>query len=156
VKSGTITLAQLRGKPKEVEKPVVVKQKQDNKQIAREAFLKRKAQRKELRMLLNATYPEVFNFENPKPLAIGIDRIIKSIFPQFSHKTLKFFMNKWVQHPKYLKSLLASEQRVDLDNQASSPITEVHKKIAQDMLDKKKPYSVTCNKQIHGENNVRE
>ena len=136
MKSGTITLAQLRGNSKEVAKSAVVKQ--DDKQIAREAFLKRKAQRKELRTLLHATYPEVFNFENPKPLAIGIDKMIKTAFPQFSHKAVKFFMNKWVHHPKYLKSMIASEQRVDLDNQASSLITEVHKKIAQDMLDKKK------------------
>lgn len=62
-----------------------------------------------------ATWPEVFNVMEPKPLAIGIGKLIMAARPErISYKAAKAALTGWVRQPRYRKAIAAGGQRFSL------------------------------------------
>ncbi len=115
-----------------------LKEREDQKKISpkREAWLKRKAQLKALRKQLNADFPEIFDYVEPKPLICGIHNELFVRYPQYSRKLIRFFLGVWTQNKSYLQMMLSAANRVNLDNKPVEPISDVHKERAKELLEK--------------------
>lgn len=83
------------------------------------------------------TYPKLFSKDYDKPLAVGIDKMIFSDqgnnLPQ-SKSIIRQSIKLYVGHSKYLKTIISSEHRYDLQGQISGPIDPDHKQQTKDRL----------------------
>lgn len=82
-----------------------------------------------------ATWPNAFNFDNPKPLKVGIIYDIRNAskeknlgFPSFK---VAAALNFYIEREEYRKAILDSENRFDLNGQVCGEITEKEKEHAK-------------------------
>lgn len=107
--------------------------KKNDKKLSREAWLKRKSLLRELRKALHEAYPTIFDYNEPKPLAIGIHKDIWQVFPQYSHKIIRLFLTTWVKDPRYLAAILKHPHRFNLEGMPIALIADVEKEYAQNL-----------------------
>ena len=127
VKSGTISLDQLKSGFKPTKKPIKI--------TPEEVLIRREALAAELRNLLCETYPYLFDEIHPKALAIGIHKEIRGLFPQFEKKVISLFLSQWVKHRRYLEAIISSADRFNLQGQPASLVTEDQKIFAAQSLE---------------------
>jgi len=73
-------------------------------------------------------------FRTFQPLAIGIDKSIRSHFPEADRKTLRIALSMHTHCNRYLRLLAKAEQRFDLDGQAVAEVSEEHRQFATTTL----------------------
>lgn len=95
---------------------------------------KRYAAAKKLTDALKATYPTVFSSAKPQPLAIGIEKEIFKLHPEFSLPILKLALLLWTRREKYLAAVIAGENRYALDGSISGTIQASEKEYSQTKL----------------------
>ncbi|MCX7123967.1 MAG: ProQ/FINO family protein [Gammaproteobacteria bacterium] len=101
------------------------------------ARLKRNAEVKLLKQLLYEKNTNIFNANNPVPLAIGMHKEIKTSFPQFSQKLIREFLSQWVKSTKYLNTIVSCETRYNLQGGCCSTISDDEKKFASTIIVKR-------------------
>ncbi|MCX7123814.1 MAG: ProQ/FinO family protein [Gammaproteobacteria bacterium] len=83
---------------------------------------------------LEAQYPQVFNSEKPLPLAIGIQKQIRSLHPQFSSALLGAALFIWTGRKNYLEAVIAGKKRHNLDGTVAAAITKAEKEYSKGKL----------------------
>ncbi len=83
---------------------------------------------------LEKHYPQVFNSENPLPLAIGIQKQIRSAHPEFSSALLSASLFIWTGRAPYLQAVIASKKRSNLDGTLAAAITKAEKEYSKGRL----------------------
>ncbi len=83
---------------------------------------------------LETQYPQVFNSEKPLPLAIGIQKQIRSIHPQFSSALLGAGLFIWTGRKNYLEAVIAGKKRHNLDGTVAAAITKSEKEYSKGKL----------------------
>ncbi|POE18032.1 hypothetical protein BV918_00685 [Pectobacterium odoriferum] len=71
-------------------------------------------------------WPDAFNLENPRPLAIGIDKALAADIErrQLSGAgSLRFSLGLYVHRSAYVKALAAGGQRYDLNGKPQGEVT---------------------------------
>lgn len=110
--------------------------KRDQK-ASKQAHYKRIRAFNSLHQALNEKYPTVFNDTKPLPLGLGVHKEIKAVFPQFSQKIIRQFLNRWVNNSKYLLAVINIPSRFDINGAELTPISEQSKNFAIEVLAKK-------------------
>jgi sRNA-binding protein len=83
---------------------------------------------------LKARFPALFAGA-PKPLKLRIQADIQARAPgEFSRQSLSGFLRRYTGSTGYLMALARAPHRLDLDGQATDPISEEHRKAAQEEL----------------------
>ena len=95
------------------------------------------AESSKIMMGLRRRYPDVFNLDNPLPLAIGIEKEIKAACPELIVKSLKMAIAIWSKREKYLLAIIKGTHRHHLDGSVSGDIQDTEKTYSQTFLDKK-------------------
>ncbi|HGJ5857239.1 ProQ/FINO family protein [Arsenophonus nasoniae] len=95
---------------------------------------------KEFIETIMATWPNAFNFDDPKPLKVGISQDIRKEskeqnlgFPSFK---IAAALNFYIEREAYRKAILDSRNRFDLNGQVCGEITEKEKEHAKKRLAK--------------------
>ena len=83
---------------------------------------------------LNAQFPV---FAQAQPLAIGIDKALFERLPDLARKNIRAALRIHTASTRYLKSVVRSKERLDLDGQAAGEITEEQRAHAQAKLDER-------------------
>ncbi|WP_434996814.1 ProQ/FINO family protein [Pectobacterium brasiliense] len=81
--------------------------------------------RKKLERLVSL-WPDAFNLENPRPLAIGIDKALAADIErrQLSGAgSLRFSLGLYIHRSAYVKALAAGGQRYDLNGKPQGEVT---------------------------------
>lgn len=73
-------------------------------------------------------------FREGKPLALGIHKTLLDRLPDLDPGQLRLAMKSHTQSTRYLKSLVAAQERFDLDGQVAGEVTEEQRQIAQTAL----------------------
>lgn len=82
---------------------------------------------------IKATWPEVFDYDDPKPLAVGIDKQIYKAMEEateageeldFSRKNMRKVLMEWTNRWKYKNALETYSHRYNLDGTESGPVFE--------------------------------
>ena len=121
-------------------KPVPTPEQKAARVIAEQeaARLARATAIRELTEYLMETYPATFPRPPaaPVPLAIGIHRVIlEAVQGRSSYNTLKVFLKRWTDKPRYLEALVAGEPRRNLDGALSGDLSEAEREVAAKALD---------------------
>ncbi len=105
---------------------------------------------------LEKSYPIVFNPKRPQPLAIGIEKEIHKLHPEFTVSALRFALALWTKRERYLVAIVSTQHRHNLDESVAGIIEDSEREYSRMMLEKKrqkkqahsqKRYSPsTCNK----------
>ena len=88
----------------------------------------------EIMQQLEAQYPQVFNSEKPLPLAIGIQKQIRSIHPQFSSALLGAGLFIWTGRKNYLEAVITGKKRHNIDGTVAATITKTEKEYSKGRL----------------------
>ena len=82
-------------------------------------------------------YPEVFNLNNPVPLAIGIYKALKAntLPDNVSKSDLKFTMSWYCSRTSYLRAIIGCKHRINLQGEIDCEITAEDKIVAYNRLD---------------------
>jgi sRNA-binding protein len=82
-------------------------------------------------------YPQVFNLNNPVPLAIGISHVLEeNMLPEnVSRADLKFIMGWYCSRTSYLRSMIGCKHRINLQGEIDCEITAEEKIVAYNRLD---------------------
>ena len=85
---------------------------------------------------LEDAYPNAFDLENPKPLALGIHKQLTEGFkPGCAYR----LVGGYTKRGKYLKALASSgSYRINLDGSIASPVSEEHAEHASNQLRERK------------------
>lgn len=84
---------------------------------------------------LAKTYPDIFNRENPKPLAIGILGQIRAVKPEeFTVTNFRRVLHVWTLKFRYLKATANGEYRYNLDGTQAALITEGEKQYSSEKI----------------------
>ena len=121
-------------------KPVPTPEQKAARVIAEQeaARLARATAIRELTEYLMETYPATFPRPPaaPVPLAIGIHvAILDAVRGRCSNNTLKVFLKRWTDKPRYLEALVAGEPRRNLDGALSGDLSEAEREVAAKALD---------------------
>ena len=121
-------------------KPVPTPEQKAARVIAEQeaARLARATAIRELTEYLMETYPATFPRPPaaPVPLAIGIHvAILDAVRERCSNNTLKVFLNRWTDKPRYLDALVAGEPRRNLDGTVAGDLSEAEREVAAKALD---------------------
>ena len=84
--------------------------------------------------LLRERYPALFAAADPKPLAIGIHRVLLERHPELDLSGLKRALTLHTGRFSYQKLLKAGAVRFDLDGQPADEVTEEQAEIARQRL----------------------
>lgn len=76
-------------------------------------------------------------FRTYQPLAIGIDKAIRSRLPEADRKTLRVALSMHTHCNRYLRLLAKAEQRFDLDGEAVAEVSEEHRQFATTVLEER-------------------
>ncbi|MCL2021888.1 MAG: ProQ/FinO family protein [Betaproteobacteria bacterium] len=76
-------------------------------------------------------------FRTFQPLAIGIDKAIRSRLPEANRKTLRIALSMHTHCNRYLRLLAKAEQRFDLDGQPVAEVSEEHRQFATTALEER-------------------
>ncbi len=87
--------------------------------------------------LLIESYPNTFSLDEPKPLKIGIQDDLVSD-EKVSRGKIKRALATYVRNPRYLSSMVAGVQRVDLTGADAGEVTADDEKHAKAKLDEYK------------------
>ncbi len=71
-----------------------------------------------------AQWPDIFNSDNPVPLALTIRSDILEAMPDLTEKEVKSMLVKWCHRPVYLQVHTAKAARYGLDGKPSGEVTE--------------------------------
>ncbi|AZS27514.1 MULTISPECIES: ProQ/FINO family protein [Vibrionaceae] len=91
------------------------------------------------------TWPKVFDYDDFKPLAIGINKIVAEQYRQdrdngkdlgFGWKHLATSLDRWVKKKAYIEALKTGTHRYNLDGTQSEEILEEHR-VSDRQKDKK-------------------
>lgn len=96
--------------------------------------------RKKLERLVSL-WPDAFNLENPRPLAIGIDKALVADIDrrQLSGAgSLRFSLGLYVHRSAYIKALAAGGQRYDLNGKPHGEVTTEQQERAKAQRKQKK------------------
>lgn len=87
---------------------------------------------------LQAAFPEIFNDNRPKPLALGITQQLaqarRSGKLKISLLTQRAAMNAWLHRPNYYRALAITPCRCNLDGTAAGFVHDDHRQHAIDRL----------------------
>lgn len=87
---------------------------------------------------LQAAFPEIFNDNRPKPLALGITQQLaqarRSGKLQISLLTQRAAMNDWLHRPNYYRALAITPYRYNLGGTAAGFVCDDHRQYAIDRL----------------------
>jgi hypothetical protein len=84
---------------------------------------------------LQQAYPEVFDAEHPKPLAIDCHRAIRAAFG----RTASSGLGHWTHRTEYLRALAAPDaQRHTLDGTPIEPVSAEHREHALQLLEEQR------------------
>ena len=86
------------------------------------------------RTILRERYPTLFAAADPKPLAIGIHRVLLERHPELDFSGLKRALTLHTGRFSYQKLLKAGAVRFDLDGQPAGEVTEEQAEIARQRL----------------------
>ena len=86
------------------------------------------------RTILRERYPTLFAAADPKPLAIGIHRVLLERHPELDFSGLKRALTLHTGRFSYQKLLKAGAVRFDLDGQPADEVTEEQAEIARQRL----------------------
>jgi ProP effector len=103
------------------------------KELMTRAAAERQAKREALQALLLQRYPDVFNAEAPKPLAIGVSRVIQREHG-FTQPIISLVLGWWTRRWQYCEAMIAGSVRFNLDGTEAGQITEADKADAQARL----------------------
>ena len=84
--------------------------------------------------MLKALRQEFAVFGDFKPLAIGIDKQLMALRPDFSKKLLRPAMGLHTRSIPYLKSLQSAEVRFNLDGSPADPVSPAQRELASQTL----------------------
>jgi len=86
--------------------------------LSAEEFIKGKS----LWVQFNARWPQVFNKDQVKPLAIGVDK--KAIVDNhFTLPEARLFLSYWTKRREYAEAIMSNDTRFNLDGTTSTPLT---------------------------------
>jgi ProP effector len=89
---------------------------------------------------LETTFPKAFDFKDPKPLKIGIQKDFNLETP-FSRAQRSKVIRSYVNSPSYLTALVNGQWRYNLNGEPVEEISQKHKDYAAKALAKKKSES---------------
>jgi ProP effector len=106
---------------------------QESKKKAREQFIAAQT-------WLKNTFPKAFNFKDPKPLKVNIEKDISQTECPFSrtliHKVVSFYVN----HTSYLESIVQENGRFDLQGEKAGKVRQAEKNRALRQLEEREPH----------------
>jgi len=91
-----------------------------------------------LEALICATWPDVFNRAQPKPLELGVHRAIADHLDLdgAGRQQLRRVMRRWVGNDRYLAALTApGAVRVSLDGRSAGPVSPEHRRCATERME---------------------
>lgn len=93
---------------------------------------------------LKKAYPIVFSVDEPLPLAVGIEKVLRKLHPDFVVPALRFALSIWTKREKYLLAIIAGDNRYNLDGSVAGSLQDSEKEYSKTLLDnqrKKKKHS---------------
>lgn len=113
----------------------MVKDKSQNTDTALGAALKAAVQamsrKKQTELIADHIYGKYDVFRRFKPLAIGIDKTLVELLPQFDPVLIKRVLSNHCRRPRYLKALSQGGKRFGLDNKPAGIVSEKEVNIAK-------------------------
>jgi hypothetical protein len=91
----------------------------------------------ETKAWLESTYPEAFNFNDPKPLKLGIQRDLLLVSSPCSKNQLRKCLEIYCGSRCYLKSIVQENSRYNLSGEKVEEIAQEHKDHAVKQLAKR-------------------
>ncbi|RZI46369.1 ProQ/FINO family protein [Candidatus Finniella inopinata] len=149
------------------DEPKVINKSEEQKsalpQDLKKTWIDRRKEHEMVIAWLSSTFPEAFNFKNPKPLKVSITKDIYDHLPDdgtISKVKLRSALKYYTHSTYYLKALAESEDRVDLSGASVEPIDASHKEFTQkiltqrterkkDFVKKRKPFKGGVKKEIN-------
>ena len=84
---------------------------------------------------LEETFPNTFNFTQPRPLKRGIDRDLRPLIPtHLSKSQVRKALRAYIQNEAYWHAILKEEWRYDLAGEKVEKVLETHKEHARKKL----------------------
>jgi len=81
-------------------------------------------------------YPNLFDIDNPKPLAIGIGKVLQKKLPKhIDRKDYGLIMAWYCKKKRYLRAVISQQYRYDLNGEIAAEITEQEKIKAKELLE---------------------
>lgn len=87
---------------------------------------------------LESTYPNAFNFNNPKPLKMGIRKELLLASSPYSKRQVNKCLGVYCSTKAYLEAITLGEWRYDLNGAQVEPITQEQKDHAAKQLAERK------------------
>ena len=87
---------------------------------------------------LAGQYPDLFNLDAPKPLAVGLGKVIAAASPEgISRVTMRRVLERWTQTQGYLRAIAEGGFRYNLDATPAGAITDKHRRHALLLIEEK-------------------
>ena len=81
-------------------------------------------------------YPNLFDIENPKPLAIGVGTVLQKKLPKhIDRKDYGLVIAWYCKKKRYLRAVISQQYRYDLNGEIAAEITEEEKIKAKELLE---------------------
>ena len=90
---------------------------------------------------LEETFPKTFNFKNPKPLKLGIQKELLLVPSPYSKRCLHHCLRVYAHSKAYLEAIVQEKWRYDLNSEKAEEVTQGQKDHALKMLEHKKALS---------------
>ena len=87
---------------------------------------------------IESTYPDAFNFNNPKPLKIGVRKELLLVSSPYSKRQVNKCLGVYCSTKAYLEAIILGEWRYDLNGAQVEPITQEQKDHAAKQLAERK------------------
>lgn len=84
------------------------------------------------------TFPKAFDFKNPKPLKIGIQKDLVSLEAPFSRTQRRNVLNAYIHGSRYLISIVDGHWRYNLNGDPVEEISQEHKDHARKCIEDNK------------------
>jgi sRNA-binding protein len=68
------------------------------------------------------------------PLAIGINKVITKLYPDYSKRVIRFTLSRHCNNKKYLLNMIESNSRYNFDGAENGTVTKKQENVAKDML----------------------
>lgn len=86
------------------------------------------------RILLKEWQEKFSVFRDCQPLAIGIDKQLRTLQPELPRKVMRIALRIHTNSLRYLKAMEKAEVRFDLDGKPADPVTDEHRSHAGEIL----------------------
>ena len=84
----------------------------------------------EILLFLEQKYPKCFNRKNPKPLAIGIYKVLIKHESEYSNMAIKRALGLYCSCTRYRKALTLGGDRIDLGGIVKGSVSDEQKRVA--------------------------